>query len=95
MAELARGERMVQIFVYLVSHYNNQYSVSEIMANLGIARKDLRSVQRDVASLSRMAGEYVERREVKGVAHYQANVSKALRQMLLDSAKAMVRLYEK
>lgn len=51
MAKIARGERMIKIFVYLMAHYNNRYTITEIMHNLDIPKRDLRSIQRDMQSL--------------------------------------------
>ena len=52
MADQARGERMIRIFVYMMAHYNNRYSVADIMRHLDIREEDLRSVQRDMHALS-------------------------------------------
>ena len=90
MAELTRGERMVRIFVYLVSHYSCRYMVSELMANMGIAKRDLRSVQRDMVSLVEMSGGYIERTEERGFVYYQADVSKASKLMFPDFGDVML-----
>ncbi|MCQ2061658.1 MAG: WYL domain-containing protein [Fibrobacter sp.] len=77
MAELARGERMIQIFVYLMTHNNNRYTISEIMNNLDIPEQDLRSVQRDMVSLQEMPENFIQRFQVGRSIFYQANMPKA------------------
>ena len=77
MADLTRGERMVRIFVFLLAHYNNHYSVTEIMHNMEIPDGDLRSVQRDMLALIEIPGGYIERHTEYGKIYYQANVPKA------------------
>ena len=77
MAEFTRGERMVRIFVFLLAHYNNRYSVTEIMHNMDIPEADLRSVQRDMLALIDIPGSYIERITEYGKVYYQANVPKA------------------
>ena len=77
MADLTRGERMVRIFVFLLAHYNNRYSVTEIMHNMEIPDGDLRSVQRDMLALIEIPGGYIERHTEYGKIYYQANVPKA------------------
>ena len=61
MAELTRGERLVRIFVYMMAHNNNRYSVTDIMRNLDFPENDLRSVQRDMQALAEIEGDYIRR----------------------------------
>lgn len=77
MAEMARGERMVHIFVFLLAHYTRCYSVVEIMHNLEIPETDLRNVQRDMVALLRIPGGYIQRKMEFGKVYYQAAVPKA------------------
>ncbi|SIO39495.1 YafY family protein [Fibrobacter sp. UWB11] len=77
MENLGRGERMVRIFVYLMAHYNNHYSVTDIMQHLDIPASELRSVQRDMQALINIPGDYIERYTEFGKVYYQANVPKA------------------
>jgi predicted DNA-binding transcriptional regulator YafY len=77
MADLRRGERMVRIFVFLLAHYNNRYTITEIMQNLDIPEGDLRSVQRDMVALMDIPGNYVERCTEFGKTYYQAMVPQA------------------
>lgn len=77
MENLTRGERMVRIFVFLLAHYNNRYSVTEIMHNMDIPEGELRSVQRDMLALIDIPGGYIERHTEYGKIYYQANVPKA------------------
>lgn len=77
MAELTRGERMVRIFAFLLAHYNNRYTVTEIMHNMGISEEDLRSVQRDMVAIVDMPDNYITRITEYGKVYYQANVPQA------------------
>jgi len=77
MAEQARGERMVRIFVYMMAHYNNRYSVADIMRHLDIREEDLRSVQRDMHALSEIEGGYIRRSVESGKTYYQVALERA------------------
>lgn len=77
MAEQTRGERMIRIFVYLMAHYNNRYSVADIMGNLNIREEDLRSVQRDMQALIDIEGGYVKRTVESGKTYYQVALERA------------------
>ena len=77
MAEQARGERMIQIFVYMMAHYNNRYSVTDIMRHLDFREEDLRSVQRDMQALSNIGGGYIKRSVESGKIYYQVALERA------------------
>lgn len=77
MAEQTRGERMIRIFVYLVAHYNNRYSVADMMRQLGVPESDLRSVQRDMQALTELEGDYIRRFTESGKVYFQASIVKA------------------
>ena len=71
MADQARGERMIQIFVYMMAHYNNRYSVTDIMQHLNFCEDDLRSIQRDMQALSNIGGGYINRIVESGKIYYK------------------------
>ena len=77
MAELNRGERMVQIFAYMMAHYNNHYRITDIMRNLDIPENDLRSIQRDMQTLANMEGDYIRRFTENGKTYYQVALERA------------------
>lgn len=77
MADQARGERMIQIFVYMMAHYNNRYSVADIMQHLDIREDDLRNVQRDMQALSNIEGGYINRTVESGKVYYQVALERA------------------
>ena len=77
MADQARGERMIRIFVYMMAHYNNRYSVADIMRHLDIREEDLRSVQRDMHALSEIEGGYIKRSVESGKTYYQVALERA------------------
>lgn len=77
MADQARGERMIRIFVYMMAHYNNRYSVADIMRHLDIREEDLRSVQRDMHALSEIEGGYIRRSVESGKTYYQVALKRA------------------
>lgn len=77
MAEQTRGERMIRIFVYLMAHYNNRYSVADIMRLLDIPGCDLRSVQRDMQALTELEGDYIKRFTDSGKVYFQVSIEKA------------------
>ena len=77
MADQARGERMIRIFVYMMAHYNNRYSVADIMQHLDIREEDLRSVQRDMHALSEIEGGYIKRSVESGKTYYQVALERA------------------
>ena len=77
MADQARGERMVRIFVYMMAHYNNRYSVADIMRHLDIREEDLRSVQRDMQALSNIGGGYINRIVESGKIYYKVALERA------------------
>ena len=77
MADQARGERMIRIFVYMMAHYNNRYSVADIMRHLDIREEDLRSVQRDMHALSEIEGGYIRRSVESGKTYYQVALERA------------------
>lgn len=77
MAKLTRGERMIKIFVYLMAHYNNRYTITEIMHNLDIPESDLRSIQRDMQSLIDVEGCYIRKLVEFGKTYYQVALEKA------------------
>ena len=77
MAEQARGERMIQIFVYMMAHYNNRYSVADIMQHLDLREDDLRNVQRDMQALSNMGGGYINRTVESGKVYYKVALERA------------------
>ena len=77
MAKQRRGERMVRIFVYLVAHYNNRYSVADIMRHLDIPEGDLRSVQRDMQDLADIEGGYIQRLTESGKTYYQVALERS------------------
>ena len=77
MADQARGERMIQIFVYMMAHYNNRYSVADIMQHLDIREDDLRNVQRDMQALSNIGGGYINRIVESGKIYYKVALERA------------------
>ena len=77
MADQARGERMIQIFVYMMAHYNNRYSVTDIMRHLDFREEDLRSVQRDMQALSNIGGGYINRIVESGKIYYKVALERA------------------
>lgn len=77
MAEQTRGERMIRIFVYLMAHYNNRYSVADIMRQLDIPKSDLRSVQRDMQALTELEGDYIGRFTEGGKVYFQVSIGRA------------------
>lgn len=77
MAEQTRGERMIRIFVYLMAHYKNHYTVADIMRQLDIPEGDLRSVQRDMQALTDIEGDYVRRFVDGGRVYFQVSFGKA------------------
>lgn len=77
MAEQTRGERMIRIFAYLMAHYNNRYSVADIMSRLEIPEGDLRSVQRDMQALADIDGGYIRRIVDSGKTEYQVALERA------------------
>ena len=77
MAELTRGERLVRIFVYMMAHNNNRYSVTDIMRNLDFPENDLRSVQRDMQALAEIEGDYIRRFSENGKTYYQVALEHA------------------
>ena len=77
MAKQRRGERMVRIFVYLMAHYNNRYSVADIMRHLDIPEGDLRSVQRDMQDLADIEGGYIQRLTESGKTYYQVALERS------------------
>ncbi|WP_290766140.1 hypothetical protein [Fibrobacter sp. UBA4297] len=70
MENPGRGERMVRIFVYLMAHYNNRYSVTDIMQHLDIPASELRSVQRDMQALTNLESHYIQRITDSGKTYY-------------------------
>lgn len=78
MAKLTRGERMIKIFVYLMAHYNNRYTITEIMHNLDIPESDLRSIQRDMQSLIDVEGCYIRKLVEFGKTYYQVALEKQI-----------------
>ena len=77
MADQARGERMIQIFVYMMAHYNNRYSVTDIMQHLNFCEDDLRSIQRDMQALSNIGGGYINRIVESGKIYYKVALERA------------------
>ena len=77
MENPGRGERMVRIFVYLMAHYNNRYSVTDIMQHLDIPASELRSVQRDMQALTNLESRYIQRITDSGKTYYQAALERA------------------
>ncbi len=77
MENPGRGERMVRIFVYLMAHYNNRYSVTDIMQHLDIPASELRSVQRDMQALTNLESRYIQRITDGGKTYYQAALERA------------------
>ena len=77
MANQARGERMIQIFVYMMAHYNNRYSVTDIMQHLNFCEDDLRSIQRDMQALSNIGGGYINRIVESGKIYYKVALERA------------------
>lgn len=77
MAEQTRGERMIRIFVYLLAHYNNRYSIADIMRILEIPDGDLRNVQRDMQGLTELEGDYVRRFTESGKVYFQVSIGRA------------------
>ena len=77
MESSGRGERMVRIFVYLMAHYNNRYSVTDIMHHLDIPESDLRNVQRDMQALVNLEGGYIQRIIDSGKTYYQVALERA------------------
>jgi predicted DNA-binding transcriptional regulator YafY len=77
MENPSRGERMVRIFVYLMAHYNNRYSVTDIMQHLDIPASELRSVQRDMQALTNLESHYIQRITDSGKTYYQAALERA------------------
>lgn len=59
MADTNRGERMVNIFIHLITHSKQKFSVSQLMTVLDIPESDRRNVQRDMQSLVDLPGQYV------------------------------------
>ncbi len=72
-----RGERMVRIFVYLMVHHNNRYSVTDIMPHLDIPASELRSVQSDMRALTNFEGGYIQRIIDSGKTYYQVALERA------------------
>ena len=77
MESSGRGERMVRILVYLMAHYNNRYSVTDIMHHLDIPESDLRNVQRDMQALVNLEGGYIQRIIDSGKTYYQVALERA------------------
>ncbi len=75
--EETRGARLLRIFVFLMSHYNNRYTIPEIMHFLSLEPEHLRNVQRDLLALVSIEGEYVKRTQEFGKVYYQAILEKA------------------
>lgn len=75
--EETRGARLLRIFVFLMSHYNNRYTIPEIMHFLSLEPEHLRNVQRDLLALVSIEGEYVKRTQEFGKVYYQAVLEKA------------------
>ena len=59
MAENNRGERLLNIFIHLITHPKQKFSVSQMMMVLGVPERDRRNVQRDMQSLVDLPGKYV------------------------------------
>ena len=59
MAENNRGERMVNIFIHLITHPKQKFSISQLMSVLEIPESERRNVQRDMQSLVDLPGQYV------------------------------------
>lgn len=59
MAENNRGERMVNIFIHLITHPKQKFSISQLMTVLDIPENERRNVQRDMQSLVDLPGQYV------------------------------------
>ena len=59
MAENNRGERMVNIFIHLITHPKQKFSISQLMTVLDIPESERRNVQRDMQSLVDLPGQYV------------------------------------
>ena len=59
MAENNRGERMMNIFIHLITHPKQKFSVSQLMTILDISEEDRRNTQRDMQSLINLPGQYV------------------------------------
>jgi len=59
MAENNRGERLLNIFIHLITHPKQKFSVSQMMTVLGVPERDRRNVQRDMQSLVDLPGKYV------------------------------------
>lgn len=59
MAENNRGERMVNIFIHLITHPKQKFSISQLMTILDISEDDRRNTQRDMQSLINLPGQYV------------------------------------
>lgn len=84
MENLGRGERMVRIFVYLMAHYNNRYSVADIMRHLDIPEGELRSVQRDMQALINIEGGYIQRSTENGKTYYWVALDRASKLVFPD-----------
>ena len=84
MENLGRGERMVRIFVYLMAHYNNRYSVADIMRHLDIPESELRSVQRDMQALINIEGGYIQRNTENGKTYYWVALDRACKLVFPD-----------
>lgn len=59
MADNNRGERLLNIFIHLITHPKQSFSVSQMMTVLDIPESDRRNVQRDMQSLVELPGKYV------------------------------------
>lgn len=59
MAENNRGERLLNIFIHLITHPKQKFSVSQMMMVLGVPERDRRNAQRDMQSLVDLPGKYV------------------------------------
>lgn len=75
MAETKRGERMVSIFIHLMSHPKRSFSATELMQVLDIPKKELRNVQRDMQALVELPGHYVIAENAMKTRTYRAGLS--------------------
>jgi len=61
VSDLGRGERMLALFMHLLSHRNRRFDVSTLLEELNLDNSERRNLQRDLLALAGLPGSYVHK----------------------------------
>ncbi|MCF0223749.1 MAG: WYL domain-containing protein [Fibrobacter sp.] len=59
MSTEKRGERLISLFIQLISNPQKSYTVTQLLSALNLREEDRRNVQRDMRALAEFPGKYV------------------------------------